>query len=153
MDDTAAGGLGGAASGASAGAGFGPIGIAAGGLVGGAIGLLTARKRAAEAKRLAQINNGLAYNDTAFGGFRHALDRGHEVGGVSDSAPSALGSTLQGALAGVQQGMNVYDGLRKMRQPQASSPGMTLGTPQAATSDNGGSNSYGDLLQQLRGLV
>jgi hypothetical protein len=86
-----------------------PLLIGGAALAQGALGFFRAKQQQAEAKRQAAINNSLAANDTEFGAFKNSLDRGHKVGAVSDSGPSAVGAALSGALSGAQQGANIYD--------------------------------------------
>lgn len=90
-----------------------PIIAGAGGLLQGALGFFRAKQQQKEAKRQAELNDKLASNDTRFGAFSRGLDSGRKVGAVSGDGPSALGGALSGALAGVQQGANIYQGMQQ----------------------------------------
>ena len=101
--------LGGAGKGASAGMALGPLGAVAGGLLGGAIGLFTAKRRAKQARIQEGENQRENVQNQAWSGL---LGQKQKLA-QNIEAPSVLGGALQGGMAGVGQGMNVYQGMKK----------------------------------------
>ena len=110
FNDTSLSAVGGAAKGAGLGSSLLPgIGTVAGGILGGAVGLLTAKHKA----KMAKLQEGENQRENTMNQAWSGLLGQKEKLAQNIEAPSVLGGAAQGAMSGGMQAANIYQGLKE----------------------------------------